>query len=167
MQNQLDRKFCPRCQRNVFAVRPKINVIAVAIGLFIFFLPGIIYFIYYGMKKKDRCPICYSKVGPIDYNYPPFRGTPESFDPSLIYVGKVVRTEPTMDDPEGDFVSIIPDNNINISSNLQQQPNINVIPAQTGPSNIPYQFCQFCGAKINQKVKFCPQCGQKLPLSEQ
>jgi len=124
-------------------------MVALVLG-FMFVVPGIIYLIYYGLKRKNCCPICYSKVKPIDYNYPPFKGTPDSYDPSLIYVGKIVRTESTFENPEGDFVAVIPDN----QESFKQQSNSSYSLIQN--------FCKLCGSKLEYNMKFCPFCGSKI-----
>ena len=106
VQNQHDRKLCAKCQRNVFPVRPKPDMIFIIL-LFILVIPGLIYLIIYGLKPQDRCPICYSQVSDsIDYHHPPFRnGDPNSFDPTLIG-GTVIRSESTILNPEGDYVDL-------------------------------------------------------------
>jgi len=108
VQNQYDRRMCYRCQRNVFPVRPKPNFILLALA-FIFVVPFLIYLIYYGSLQKSKCPICFSCVGAIDYKHPPFKGTPDSYDPSLVASGKVVRINEETVNPEGDFFEYIPD----------------------------------------------------------
>ncbi|MBD3350374.1 MAG: zinc-ribbon domain-containing protein [Candidatus Lokiarchaeota archaeon] len=139
-QNQNDRRMCHRCGRNVFPTRPKPNVILAVIL-------NIIYLIYYGLLPKDRCPICYNKVGPIDYAYPPFRGTPGSYDPSMLPKGKVVRTQEDLVDPEGEFLEYIPEEQ---NTNTGQ------------PTVVKKNFCQFCGAKLQKEAHFCPKCGHHL-----
>jgi hypothetical protein len=143
VQNQHDRKLCTKCQRNVFPVRPKPNM-AFLILLFILVVPGIIYLIFYGLKPKIYCPICYSKVSEtIDYHYPPFRnGDPNSFDPKLIG-GTVIRTEPTIMNPEGEFVDYVD-------------------PPEKLEKNIstPRTYCKFCGIELQDpNIEKCPNCG--------
>jgi len=139
-QNQLDRKFCNRCQRNVFPKRPKPDYLLLFLSLFTCFL---IFLVYYAFKSKDSCPICYSKVGMINFDYPPFKGTPESYDPNLISTGSVVRTEETIFEPEGDFVTFIP------------------APHNSGgdTDTLEQKFCKSCGSKIGLEMKFCTRCG--------
>jgi len=142
VQNQLNRKFCTKCQRNVFPVRPKPDM-AFLILLFVLIIPGIIYLIIYGLRPENRCPICYTIVSDtIDYHYPPFRnGDPNSYDPSLI--GEtVIRSEATILNPEGDFVDYIPPE----------------LPSQAPPS--PREYCKFCGAEfVNSNSVKCTNCG--------
>lgn len=142
VQNQLERRLCNKCSRNVFPTRPKPNYILLFISIFSFFIP---YLIYYAMKPREYCPICYSKVGMINFNYPPFKGTPESYDPNLISSGYVVRSEESVFEPEGEFIVYIPN--------------------QTPPEEIEPKtdqlFCKSCGNKLNLSAKFCPKCGIK------
>lgn len=146
VQNQNDRKLCPRCQRNVFPARPPPNIV----GLVLFFP---IYIIYYGLLSKDKCPICYSSVLPINYNYPPFHGTPDSYDPSMLPTGGVIREESTYTKPEGNFVAYNPDLEINPTS----QKEINTY--EVGKKQ---QFCVYCGVEIKIGAKFCHKCGSPL-----
>ena len=140
-QNQYDRKLCPKCKRNVFPTREKPDM-AFLILLFVLIIPGIIYLIIYGLKPKNKCPICYSIVtDSIDYHYPPFRdGNPDSYDPSLIG-GTVIRSEPTIMNPEGDFLDYRPPQH---------------------PSESPKQhlYCKFCGMEYKDpNAKKCSNCG--------
>ncbi|MBN2156545.1 MAG: hypothetical protein JW776_10925 [Candidatus Lokiarchaeota archaeon] len=146
VQNQQDRKFCVKCQRNVFPTRDKPEM-ALLILLFIFVIPGLIYLIFYGFKPKNRCPICYSVVSDkIDYHYPPFRnGDPDSYDPSLIG-GTVIRTESTIMNPEGDFLKYIP-------------------PVEQISPPIPREYCKYCGMEFQDPtVAKCPNCGTSRSL---
>ena len=141
VQNQHDRKLCAQCKRNVFPTREKPDM-AFLILLFILVIPGIIYLIIYGLKPKNRCPICYSLVADsIDYHYPPFRdGNPDSFDSSLIG-GTVIRTEPTIMNPEGDFIGYHP-------------------PQQHSDSAKQHVYCKFCGMEFEDpKAEKCANCG--------
>lgn len=143
VQNQHDRKFCDRCQRNVFPARPKPNFILI-LSLFILIIPGLIYLIIYGLKPQNRCPICSSVVSyQINYHYPPFRdGDPNSYDPTLIG-GTVIRSETTIMDPEGVFVDFIP-----------PRKNSPLLP----PS--PREYCNFCGNEFHDvHAEKCPNCG--------
>ena len=142
VQNQHDRRLCDRCQRNVFPVRPKPNFILLALA-FIFVIPFLIYLIYYGSLQKSKCPICFSSVGTIDYKHPPFKGTPDSYDPSLIASGKVVRINEETFSPEGDFLEYIPDSP---KSEYESTP-------------APYNFCKKCGDKVDTDGKYCANCG--------
>jgi hypothetical protein len=156
IQNQSDRKFCPRCQRNVFPARPPPNMIAL-------FLLEPFYIIYYGLISKDKCPICYNTVLPIDYNYPPFHGTPDSYDPSLLPTGSVVREQATFDKPEGDFIQYTPDS-IPSNSNFQNQVSQVSDPHSNQGLNegITKKFCMFCGVSIKEGAKFCHKCGNPV-----
>ncbi len=141
VQNQHDRKLCTKCKTNVFPTREKPEMVFLIL-LFILIIPGIIYLIIYGLKPKNRCPICYSVVSDsIDYHYPPFRdGNPDSFDASLIG-GTVIRSEPTIMNPEGDF--------------LDYQP-----PEQQSVSPEQHVYCKFCGEEIEDlKEEKCSNCG--------
>ena len=143
VQNQQDRKLCMNCQRNVFPVRPKPNM-ALLILLFIFIVPGLIYLIFYGLIKETKCPICYNEVSDsISYHHPPFRnGNPNSYDPNLIG-GKVIRSEPTIMNPEGDYIEYIPP---------EEKPN------QQKPK--PREYCKFCGSEITDpNIENCSNCG--------
>ena len=142
VQNQNDRRMCHRCQRNVFSVRPKPNLVLLALS-FILVIPFLIYLIYYGSLQKSKCPICFSNVGAIDYKFAPFKGTPDSYDPSLVTSGKVVRINEETMNPEGDFLEYIHDN--------QKSDN------ESTPA--PYNFCKKCGDKMDDDGKFCPNCG--------
>lgn len=153
IQNQLDRKFCSHCQRNVFGTRPKPDMVILIISFFLVF-PFLIYMVYYGLHPKDRCPICYSKVGPIDYRYPPFRGTPDSYDPSLIAKGKVIRTNPEVTNPEGNFVEFVPDNKLEKNKQIREI------------KNIPVKYCSYCGAEVDPNVRFCRVCGQPANIKQ-
>ncbi len=143
VQNQHDRKLCEHCQRNVFPVRPKPNMVLLIL-LFIFVIPGLIYLIIYGLTEENRCPICYSEVSDmISYHHPPFRnGDPNSYDPSLIG-GKVIRSEPTIMDPEGEYVEYVP-------------------PVEKKTQNLPKPrvYCKFCGIELSDlDTEKCPNCG--------
>ena len=141
VQNQHDRKLCITCQRNVFPTREKPEM-ALLIFLFILVIPGLIYLIIYGLKPKNRCPICNSIVTEtIDYHYPPFRnGDPKSYDPSLIG-GTVIRTESTFLNPEGDYVEYFP-------------------PVEKQPTQISHEYCSYCGMEFqNPSIKKCINCG--------
>ena len=144
VQNQHERRMCYRCQRNVFPVRPKPNFILLVFSFFLG-IPFLIYIIYYGSLQKSKCPICFSNVGPIDYKHPPFKGTPDSFEPSLIASGKVVRVNEEGFNPEGDFLEFIPND---------QKP---VYESKSIPA--PYNFCKKCGEKIDVDGNFCANCG--------
>lgn len=146
VQNQHNRKLCPNCQRNVFATRPPPNII-----FLVLFFP--IYIIYYGLLPKNKCPICYKSVLPIDYNYPPFHGTPDSYDPSLLPSGSVIREESTFSKPEGNFLAYKPNQNIsNEDPKNQNLPNLEK----------KQQFCMYCGVEIKIGAKFCHKCGSRL-----
>ena len=115
--------------------------------LFFFVIPGLIYLLIYGLQPEDRCPICYTKVSStIDYNYPPFHnGDPNSFDASLIG-GTVIRTEPTITNPEGDFVEYISPKE---SSN---EPKMRI-------------YCKFCGVEFKDpNADKCWNCGTPRTL---
>jgi hypothetical protein len=151
VQNQADRRMCVHCQRNVFPARQKPNIIAIIICA-ILVLPLIIYLIYYASLEQDRCPICYNRVTTIDYNYPPFRGTLESYDPSLINVGGVIRTQESLLDPEGTYIETIPDV-------IEPIPNNDLKPEE---NPIQKMFCPQCGTQILTSVKFCTACGHPI-----
>ena len=141
VQNQLDRRLCDKCQRNVFPVRDKPNMIALIL-LFVLVIPGIIYLIIYGLQPENRCPICYSVVADtINYHYPPFRnGDPNSYDPTLIG-GTVIRSESTILNPEGDYKEYIP----------PKQP---ILPPK------PREYCKFCGVELQDpNTDKCSNCG--------
>jgi hypothetical protein len=141
VQNQHDRKLCTKCQRNVFPVRPKPDMIFIIL-LFVLVIPGLIYLIIYGLKPQDRCPICYSQVSnSIDYQFPPFRnGDPNSYDPSLIG-GTVIRSESTIMNPEGDYVDYVP-------------------PKKPIQLPKPREYCKFCGVEIQDlNTDKCANCG--------
>lgn len=53
-------KYCPLCERKVEPVK-KVNWIVFIILLLIGVVPGIIYFVYYLLKPKTRCPVCGTK----------------------------------------------------------------------------------------------------------
>ena len=149
VQNQNDRKFCTKCLRNVYPVRPKPDMVFLIL-LFILVIPGLIYLIFYGFKPENRCPICYTKVSDtIDYNYHPFRdGDPNSFDSSLIG-GTVIRSESTILNPEGDYVEFIP-------------------PEQTSQAlPKPREYCKFCGTEFSDSnSEKCSNCGTSRSRSE-
>jgi len=56
----LSIKYCLLCQRNIEPVK-KVNWIVFIILLLIGIVPGLIYFAYYLLKPKNRCPICGAK----------------------------------------------------------------------------------------------------------
>ena len=143
VQNQHDRKFCTKCQRNVFPVRPKPDM-AFLILLFILVIPGLIYLIIYGLKPENKCPICYTTVSnTIDYHYPPFRnGDPNSYDQTLIG-GTVIRSEPTIMNPEGEYLEYIPP----VEKKVEQIPK-------------PRVYCKFCGSELaDNNTEKCLNCG--------
>ena len=143
VQNQHDRKLCVHCQRNVFPVRPKPNM-ALLVLLFIFVIPGLIYLIIYGLTEETKCPICYNEVSErISYYHPPFRnGDPNSYDSSLIG-GKVIRSEPTIMNPEGDYIDYIPP----MDKQKEQVPKSR-------------EYCKFCGTELfDSEFEKCPNCG--------
>ena len=141
VQNQHDRRLCTKCQRNVFPVRPKPDMIFIIL-LFVLVIPGLIYLIIYGLKPEDRCRICYSQVSDtINYHYPPFHnGDPNSFDASLIG-GTVIRSESTILNPEGDYVEYMP-------------------PNKTNQPSRPREYCKFCGVEVQDpNTSKCANCG--------
>ena len=70
-------------------------------------------------------------------------GDPNSYDPSLIG-GTVIRSEPEILNPEGNFMEYIP-----------PKPSI----SET-PSVKPTVYCKYCGVILeNPSVQKCPSCG--------
>ena len=165
VQNQADRRLCVHCQRNVFPTRSKPNILAIIISA-IFVIPLIIYLIYYAGQEIDKCPICYQRVRAIDYNYPPFRGTLESYDPSLINVGAVIRTEESFLDPEGSYVQTIPtqyDKNDNLDLNTENKKTDDSDENnKNGNKGFHPRFCMLCGSELPEFGKFCAACGHEL-----
>jgi hypothetical protein len=98
------------------------------------------------LLPKNKCPICYKSVLPIDYNYPPFHGTPDSYDPSLLPSGSVIREESTFSKPEGNF--------------LAYKPTTNYIKEDSKKTKITKslkktaKFCMYCGVEIKIGAKF-------------
>lgn len=111
-----------------------------------FALPFVFYLLFYGFQQKNRCPICFNAIRPIDYNYPPFRGSHDSFDPGLIALGKVLRTEGSNFNPEGDFVEFVETNMESRGVESQKKT----------------KFCKKCHQEIKFDINFCHMCGDKL-----
>lgn len=53
-------KYCPLCERKVEPVK-KFNWPVFIILLILGFVPGLLYFFYYLIKPKNRCPVCGTK----------------------------------------------------------------------------------------------------------
>jgi rubrerythrin len=65
----------------------------------------------------------------------------------------VVTTEESILKPEGDFVAFIPDQKIASQTLTDKSETPNQTESQA-------KFCIYCGEKLNDSPKFCPNCGK-------
>ncbi|MFX1371464.1 MAG: hypothetical protein ACFFCE_06350 [Promethearchaeota archaeon] len=99
VQDPNDMMFCSQCKMNVYPSRPKFNIVLFVVLaiimlfvfttitlismsffseflLFIFFMWGFLiinpYLVYFGLRRKQNCPLCFKKASEKNLEYKPF-----------------------------------------------------------------------------------------------
>jgi hypothetical protein len=145
----MDVKYCPKCQREVTAIRPEMDFCL----LFILLFTGIgwlIYIIIYFSQPESRCIICHSHVHERAPNQLPY-GNQSYANPQINYQQNAYGNVNAA--PQSPYR---PPQTVNLQTN--QVPVNNAAPQRTGE----VKYCSYCGAEIRKDAKFCSSCSAPL-----